>query len=135
MFGSMMRASFVLMALLVCGVAAPSVARANTPQGIEREVAVVRVTIQQIDGSVLRATKATAWGEQAQFELGGHALDLSVTDRSHLGVRYACDGSPVVDRSLQTRPRSRTVVYSDEDVKITVQVIPVRVRVHGEPVP
>lgn len=133
MVGFMKRAKLVLMTLLVCGVAAPAVARANTPSAVEREVAVVRVTIQQIDGQVLRATKATPWGEQAQFELGGHDLDLSVNDRNHLDMRYACDGSEVTERSVESRPRSKVVVYADEDVKITVQVIPVKVRVHGEP--
>lgn len=129
---SMRRVLLGLMAILICGLAAPRDARANTPRGVEQEMAVVRVTIQQDDGQVLRATKATPWGEQAQFELGGHELDLSLTDRSHLGVHYALRGSKVVERAMEARPRSRVVIYADEDVKVTVQVIPVKIRVRGQ---
>ncbi|MEM9452701.1 MAG: hypothetical protein AAGF11_00890 [Myxococcota bacterium] len=131
---SMRRVLLGLMAMLICGLAAPRQVHANTPRGVEQEMAVVRVTIQQDDGQVFRETKATAWGEQAQFDLGGHELDLALTDRSHLGVHYALHGSKVVDRAMEARPRSRVVVYADEDVKVTVQVIPVKIRVHGKTV-
>lgn len=132
MTSTIRRAFFALMTVGLCGIAAPSVAQANTTAGVEREMAVVRVTIQQDDGTVLRATKATAWGQVAQFELEGHDLDLSVTDRRHLGMHYAHEGSEVDKESVDVTPRSRVVVYADQDVKVTVQVIPVKVQVHGE---
>ncbi|MCA9707779.1 MAG: hypothetical protein KDK70_18150 [Myxococcales bacterium] len=140
-----MRRGLLALSFMLCGLAAPRMALANTPQdaqptqpgveqGVEQEVAVVRVTIEQKDGKVLRATKATPWGDQAQFDLAGHDLDLSLTDQRHFGVRYTRNGSTVADQSLEARPRERVVVHTDADVKVTVQVIPVKVRVRSTPV-
>lgn len=133
MFGKIRRTVFVTMAFLACGIAAPSIAQANTPRDVEveqaQEAAVVRVTIQQADGKVLRATKATSWGEHAEFQLAGHDLDLAVTDKHHIDVRYTRDGTKVANRTVEASPRAHVVLHRDADTKITVQIIPIKVQV------
>ncbi len=122
----------VLLATLLCGAvfAAPQAQAAETTAtATEAETAVVRVTIEQADGTKLRATKVVRWGATASFDLADHDLDLSVADRHHLSVRYTRDGSKVADRTFDAQPSKSLVVYDDAGAKVVVRVIPTKVHI------
>lgn len=123
----------VLLATLMVGAvfAAPEAAAAqSTPSSTtDAETAVVRVTIEQADGTKLRSTKVVHWGAVAEFDLGGHDLDVAVTDKRHLSVSYSRDGSKLADKTMDAAPRKSLVVHDDAGSKVTVKVIPTRVHI------
>ncbi len=132
MHGHMRRAIFALMALVMGVIAVPQHASAaNVPRGVEQQVAIVRVTIQQADGTTLRATRAVRWGDATSIDLGRHDLELAVNDREHLVVLYTRDGDTVADTQLDAR--RKVIVHADEASKLTVHVIPTKVRVESTP--
>ena len=102
----------VFLATLLCGAvfAAPEASAAETTPyaTTEAETAVVRVTIQQADGTKLRSTKVVQWGAVAQFDLGGHDLDLEVTNKQHMTVSYTRDGAKVIVKVIPTKVRIET---------------------------
>ena len=123
----------VLLATLLCGAvfAAPvaSAAAATPTSSTDAETAVVRVTIEQADGTKLRATKVVRWGATAEFDLGGHDLDLAVSDKHHLSVRYTRDGAKMADKTLDAQPSKALVVHDDAGSKVVVKVIPTKVHI------
>jgi hypothetical protein len=136
MAGHTKRATVFLAALLMGAVAAPSVASAaaTTPNSSsDMQTAVVRVQIEQPDGKTLRATKVVQWGAKAEFDLSGHDLDVTVSDRTHLDVSYTRDGSKVTDKQVDAEPRKAIVIHDDAGAKITIKIIPTKVHVETSP--
>src|SRR5688572_2630473 len=119
--------------------AAPSLATASTPgaEGTEQHFAVVRITVTQADGQVLRATQTVPWGDTAKLELAGknaHAIAIAVGEADRVGVSYARDGAVVLsEASVKIEGRQSTVVHSDEAATIAVRIVRTTARVQSKP--
>lgn len=126
--------------LTVGAVGASADARAATPvaHATQQKVAVIKITIQEQDGTVVRAPiKAVPWGDAATFELSSddhqHIVELRPArgDGSlAVDVTYSRDGSQVsAQRSVAVGARRGSVVAKDTGAKVTVTVIPTKVTV------
>ena len=121
-------------------VAAPAVASADpTVEASTQKVAVVRVTLQEADGSIVRApVKAVPFGDEVVFSVQSdrheHLIKIrpdSDTGTVRAAVTYARDGSVIAnDRQVEVDARNK-VVHADRGAKISVAVTPTTVHVQA----
>lgn len=132
-----------LVALGLLGSAAVPVASARTPEpeaeAAEQQFAVVRLTIEQDDGEILRATQTVSWGDAASFDLsaGSHVHRVSILARSpgQVEIDYVRDGGVLLeDASVATGGRRSTIVHRDEAATLAVRVIRTTARVESHPI-
>lgn len=128
-----MRALFVF-AITLGAAAAPVAATTAQAAVVEQQFAVVRLTIEQADGKVLRATQTVPWGEAATFDVGeSHRHVVTITPGDVLSVDYARDGAEVLDDAQVRGQRGTTVVHSDATSTVAVRVIRTTARVESRP--
>lgn len=130
-----MRALLVL-AITLGAVAAPASSSTAQAAVVEQHFAVVRLTIEQADGKVLRATQTVPWGEAAAFDLGEshrHVVAITPGDGQVLSVDYARDGADVLDDAQVKGHRGSTVVHSDATATVAVRVLRTSARIESRP--
>ena len=133
MVGRSIRALFVFSITLGAAVA-PVAASTAEAAVVEQQFAVVRLTIEQADGKVLRATQTVPWGEAATFEVGeSHRHVVAITPGDVLSVDYARDGAEVLDDAQVRGQRGSTVVHSDATSTVAVRVVRTTARVESRP--
>lgn len=134
MVGRTLRA--LLVGTLTLGATAlPVAAGTASAAAVEQQFAVVRLTIEQADGKVLRATQTVPWGQAATFEVGEsqrHVVAV-VPGNGELAVDYDRDGAEVLaDATVPTR-RGSAVVHSDAASTVAVRVLRTTARLESAP--
>jgi hypothetical protein len=136
MVGRSMRA-FLVLAITLGAVAATQLPTTVQAAAAEQHFAVVRLTIEQADGKVLRATRTIPWGEAATFELGEahrHVVAITPGDAHMVSVDYARDGADVLDGAEVQAQRGSTVVHSDATSTVAVRVLRTTARLETSPI-
>jgi hypothetical protein len=129
-------------AFLVFAITLGAVALSQSPSTVqaaaaEQHFAVVRLTIEQADGKVLRATRTVPWGEAATFELGEshrHVVAVTPGDGQVVAVDYARDGADVLDDAQVQAHRGSAVVHSDATSTVAVRVLRTTARIETTPI-
>jgi hypothetical protein len=119
------------------GVAPGAVAAESDAVAVEEKVAVLRVEIRELDGTVVRApTQAVPWGKTAAFHLNTQTderqLDITILSDAGVDLRYVHNGNVLATEPAGKRARSQ-VFRTIDGTEISLSVTTTRVRVEGNP--